>query len=233
MTRVRPGEQVPGDEGFTLVELMVAIGVFAVLMAIVTTGTIRGFQAIAQIRDVSMVQAEQQNSLIWITRLLRYADNPTESTTPLPWTALNGAGTDAQGNSWLTFTTYSGTGPVDRVPYKADLRVLGNGDLVSVIATPTLVSGYGYCWKRTDNAACSAITEDVRTRVLIRATQGHTPAFVLTYRDAAGAVTPPPVGATDAAWKTWASAVAEVNVRIADDSASQIVDQDVRLVNPR
>ena len=233
MTRGRNGELVRRDEGFTLVELMVAIGVFMVLMAIVTTGAIRGFQAIAQIRDVSMVQAEQQNSLIWITRLLRSADNPTESVTPLPWTALNGAGTDAQGNSWLTFTTYSGTGPIDRVPYLADLRVLGNGDLVSVVATPTLVSGYGYCWRRTDNAACSAITEDVRTRVLIRATQGHTPAFVLTYRDEDGALTPPPVGATDATWRAWASAVAEVNVRIADDAASQIVDQDVRLVNPR
>ena len=80
------------DEGFTMVELLVAVGIFAVLMAIVTTGTIRGFQAIREIRSLASVQAEQQNALLWITRLLRYADNPAESLTPKPWTPLGGAG---------------------------------------------------------------------------------------------------------------------------------------------
>lgn len=221
------------DEGFTMVELLVAIGIFAVLMAIVTTGTIRGFQAIREIRSLASVQAEQQNALLWITRLLRYADNPAESLTPKPWTPLGGAGVDGNGNSWLTFTTYSGTGPIDRVPYWADLRVLGNGDLVSTVATPTLVPGYGYCWRRSDASACASIVEDVRTRVLVRADAEHAPAFALTFVDASGAVVPAPVGATDAAWRTWASSVDVVRVRLADTAASQTLEQTVRLVNPR
>lgn len=223
----------PDDAGFSLVELLTAIGIFSILMALVSTAVIRTYQTVSDAGLVSNVQAEEQNSMLWISRLLRYADNPAEGTTPTPWTPLSGAGSSGTGKDYLTFYTYSGTGPVDRVPYKAQLSIAGNGDLVNTVTTPTYVANYGYCYLRADANACSGITQDVRTRVLVRASKGHTPALTLTYYTSSGVSTPPPAGATDAAWRAWASAVASVKVSIADTVRSQKVEQTVKLVNTR
>lgn len=226
---------VRDDAGLTLVEMITSMAIFLIIMGVVSTGIITGFRTIRDVTQFSDVQVQQQNALLWITRLLRYGDNPVEGLTPTPWAVAYTGTTDAAGNNALTFFTYSGTGPVaaDRMPYKAQLRVDASGNLVSTVWTPRWVSNYGYCWAKTDNAACSAISEDIRTRVLVRKTEGHTPSFTLTYRTAAGQVTVPPATGDTATWRAWASAVDTVTVRIADTTPTNVVEQTVRLVNPR
>lgn len=222
------------DSGFSLVELLVAIGIFGVSMAIVSVATVSALQSVRRATASSDIQVQQQNAIIWISRLLRYADNPIEGAAAVPWVQLNGIGTDASGNSSLTFTTYSGTGPLDRVAYQATLAVAANGDLVSTVATPQTVAGYGsQCWRRSDAAACASITEDVRVRTLIRATTQNKPRFTLAYVDSAGAATTPPTGATAQQWAIWASKVGQVKVTISDSGSSNAVSQTVILANPR
>lgn len=230
MSRMRAAS----DSGFTLVELLVAIGVFGVSMAIVSVATVAALQSVRQATASSEIQVQQQNAIIWISRLLRYADNPIEGAAAVPWVQLNGASTDANGNSVLTFTTYSGTGPLDRVAYQATLSVAANGDLVSTVVTPQTVAGYSsQCWRRSDAAECATITEDVRVRTLVRATTKNTPRFTLAYVDSAGAATTPPAGATAQQWATWASKVGQVTVTISDTGSSSSVSQTVILANPR
>lgn len=220
------------DAGFTLVELLTAMSIFLIIMGIVSTAVVNGYRTIQDVGRLSDVQAQQQNALLWTTRLLRYADNPVEGTTPSPWTPLGGA-TVTNGHSALTFYTYSGTGPVDRVPYKAELLVDGNGDLVSRVTTPTYVTGYGYCWLRADNQSCTGITEDVNIRILVNATDEHAPSLTLTYQGSGGVASPAPVNTDLATWRTWASGVSTVTLRIGDDGQADYVEQTVGLVNPR
>ena len=227
-----PDDRAAIDGGFTLVELLVAIAIFAMLTGVISTAVVNGYRTIRDVGELSDVQVQQQNALLWITRLLRYADNPLEGYAPTTWVPLGSASTDAGGNSQIVFYTYSATGPVEGVPYKADLRITPDGDLISTVSTPTLV-GDEYCWLRTDRAACSGITEDVATRVLVRATTTHAPSFTLTYLDGSGTIVVPPVAADQASWDDWATAVDQVRMSISDDGFAQNVEQTVRLVNPR
>jgi prepilin-type N-terminal cleavage/methylation domain-containing protein len=45
-----------GDEGFTLIELMTAVGIFSVLMVIVGATTLSGFSAIREATSRSSIQ---------------------------------------------------------------------------------------------------------------------------------------------------------------------------------
>lgn len=138
------------DAGFTLVELMVSLGVFSILMIIVGGVIIWGFGAIRQVSARSDAQTEAQNAAEWAARLLAYTDSPDLTT---------GAITEA-GPTSITFYTYSGTGAKYGVPYKARLYVatLPNGQKVvrSAIFTPTQ-NGTTWTWSST------ATTRDLLT----------------------------------------------------------------------
>lgn len=233
----RPDER--DERGLTLVELLVAMGVFSVIMAVVTAGVVSALRTVRAADVASERQAEQQNAIVWISRLLRYADNPSEGYQSVPWVLAGKATTGAQGNADLTFTTYSGTGPKDRVAYLARLRVDADGNLVSEVTLPQTVSGYAYqCWMPTDAPNCAGITADTSTRVLVRATKESRPTLRIDYLDSAGAALPPPTAAqyptnfTDV-WRAWASKVARVVVTIGDSGGARGVSQLVNLANPR
>ena len=70
------------DRGLSLVELMVAMAVFSVLMVMVSALSIQGYSAVRNATSLTEVQAEQQNAMLWMSRLLRYTDNPYEAGTP-------------------------------------------------------------------------------------------------------------------------------------------------------
>jgi Tfp pilus assembly protein PilV len=226
----------PGtDSGMSLVELMIALAIFLFIMGVVTTAAIMGFRTIATATALSDISVQQQNALLWTTRLLRYADNPSEGATPTSWVVPRSVSA-AQGASGMTFYTYSGTGPTDGVPYRVTLTRDANANIVSRIVTPQEVDGYdAWCWEPTDAVSCSGVVAEVSTRVLVNARDGHTPGLTLTFRDDAGTtLSVPGAGATDADWSAWAPSVDTVIIRVFDQQTpTRVVEQTVRLENPR
>lgn len=219
------------DDGFTLIEMLVAIGVFTVLMGMVTTVVVQGMRVVRDLTTATEIQSQQQNALIWMTRLLRYADNPVEGSSP--WVLFGGMTADVAGNADLTFTTFSGTGPVDRVPYWVRIRVNEEGDLVSTITTPQTVNGYaGICWFPSDASPCAGITPASTTRVLVRASTGHRPTLRIDYFNKSGVATDWRT-VTAADWPAWAAGVSKVNLAIGDTGSASRVEQTINLANPR
>lgn len=201
------------DAGFTLTELLVSIGIFSFLMVLVTSVYVMGLRTISEINMGSALQQEQQNSILWLSRLLRYTDNPKEGASPEP--AITAA-TPTQ----ITFYTYSGTGDVanDRKPFLATIRMNGT-DVITEVKAPVGSTG-AFTWP---NAAA--------TRVLIEGTPTHTPSLQLRYYDGSGNELVPPIDPTLV--PAWGQSVNSVRVTITDSSTAQSVDQTVQLVNPR
>lgn len=129
-----------GDEsGFSLIELVVALGIFSILMVIVTALSITSLRAISEARQRSQLQVEAQNAMEWISRLVRYAEIPPGATT-----AIEDASADG-----LTVYTYSGTGEVPDAPYRARLFTEpGPDDSTVVVAevTSPVRDGDGWAW---------------------------------------------------------------------------------------
>lgn len=123
------------DSGFSLIELIVAMGIFSLLMVIVGALSLSAFRAIREATTRSDIQTQSQNAMEWASRLLRYADVPTGGTTALA---------DASGTG-VTVYTYSGTGDVSDAPYRARLftesRPDGSAAVISEVTTPTKVNG--------------------------------------------------------------------------------------------
>lgn len=144
MTRLRVGRvnRGDGDGGFTLIELVTAMGVFSVLMIMVGAITLSGFSSIREITSRSEIQQESQNAAEWATRLIRYAALPEGQS----------AAITAASPSAIRFFTYSGTGPKNDVPYEAHLFVVSNADgsssLVSDVWTPSAITG-GWTWNES------------------------------------------------------------------------------------
>lgn len=121
------------DHGFTLIELMVAIGLFGILMAMVSVFVIQGVGSIKDASVANTVQAQQQNAMQVVSRQLRYIDNPVNSGV-LPAAVL------AATPSAMVFFTLSGTGTVDRLPYKVMLCTTTRG-VESFTWAPALTNG--------------------------------------------------------------------------------------------
>ncbi len=121
------------DDGFTLIELMVSIGIFGILMAMVSVIVINGMGSLRTATTGNTVQAEQQNAMLVTSRLVRYIDNPVNSGVP-PAAILQATPTS------LAFFTLSGTGNVDRLPYKVMLCTTQRG-VESFTWAPALVNG--------------------------------------------------------------------------------------------
>jgi len=132
------------DAGFTLIELIVAIGVFGTLMAVVGGATLAAMTAIRDTTSSSQVQQESQNAMEWTSQLLRYADLPTGQSNAVP----------TAGASTLTLYTYASAGPKSDVPYRITLGVNANLDGTRTVYadafTPTKVAA-GWTWATSAN----------------------------------------------------------------------------------
>jgi type II secretory pathway pseudopilin PulG len=212
------------DEGSTLVELMTAMAVFSVLMALVGGATLSMFSGINGASQRGEVQQESQNAMEWATRLVRYADVPEGQTV-----AITSAGPAS-----VDLFTYSGTGQKNDVPYRARLYVttLANGQraVYSDVWTPQKVAG-GWNWTPTARPTPA-------TRLLLTVPAGTGSPLQLRYyacTPTAGCaatrreVTPLVPGALTLG----ALEVPEsVTVTIGDpNKADSLVTQDVKLVN--
>lgn len=213
------------DEGMSLVELLVAMGIFAILMTLVSAFFVNGYSAIRDANALSSVQQDQRNAVLVASSLLRFTDNVTEGDPP-------GPSIQAATSQSIRFYTNSGVGAINNYPYDVTLRTITSGPNAGVVAEirEPVVSAAGVVTSYVD----------LPPRVLVRTHPGSEPSLELTYyrRDVVNGVitdveAPPPAPTQTAAFATWASSVAKVRVRITDSQSGLVAEQLVTLVNPR
>jgi prepilin-type N-terminal cleavage/methylation domain-containing protein len=224
MKRIREDREA----GLTLVEVMVSLAIFSILMAAVATLLIFGLRSMFDASTANSVQAQQQNALASMSRLIRFIDHPTGDPNPDP--AVISATSDS-----LAFFTWGAAGAVDRAPTKVLLCVAEDG-LVEITwppvvsATGTPEPGY------SDLSAPSCADATGVRRVLVPAGDDGAPSVDFTYwrnRTASddagdgpievvptGALTPEQLADVDA-----------IKVSITDTRLAAPVEQSIALVN--
>ena len=213
------------DAGVTLTELLVAMGVFGVLMAIVGSGFIAVFSGIRDATSFSDVQQDERNAMLWMSRAIRYIDNESEGFNPQP-AIVSASATEFE------FFTNAGLGLVEGAPYRVDLGVISTGPnpgLTALVAEPVLVDGIvtGYT--------------DLAPLALMRTTPTQDPVVNFTYlravEDASGTLVDeefaPPVTDDSVVFAAWAAELDKVRVRIEDSLSGIATEQTIALVNQR
>lgn len=123
------------DEGFSLIELVVAMGIFSLLMVIIGALSISAFGAIREATSRSEIQTRSQNAMEWTSRLLRYADSPEDGSAAIFDASSTG----------LSAYTYAGTGDVADVPSRvrifAEPQLDGSTAVISEVIEPARVNG--------------------------------------------------------------------------------------------
>lgn len=196
MTVLRDLTGLRDDRGVTLLELIVAMGIFSVLMVMISVFTISGLKSIRSTSDQNSVQGSQENAAEWLSRLIRYTDNPYAAAPSIP--AIDYAGTVA-GQPVLTFYTFAGVGSTDRVPYKVTITRSTRGVEATTWA-PDMSTGKPVYTAAVNNT-CRTVPADAtcNRRVLVPQTATDTPTLSLTYYNGIGTgatVLTPPVNGT-------------------------------------
>ena len=134
------------DEGFSLTELLMAMAIFAVVMAIVGGAMLGGFTTIRDVLTGVDREATVQNAAEWTGRMVRYMDVPDGGTTSIEEVTPTS----------MSFYTYSGQGARADVPMRVRLWTQTNADgsktLKSLIVEPTRTdSGWTFPTLATQN----------------------------------------------------------------------------------
>ena len=213
MTRLRSG-----DAGFTLIELIVAIGIFSVLVVVSGAALITGVRAVRTQTDREVLQVEEQNAALWLSRLIRNIDNPYDAIPTAP--AITFAGF-ATGRPKMTFTTFAGVGATDRVPYQVTIEQTATS-VDTIVTAPDMSSGLPVY-----NAATG------QRRSLVRSSTGVTPKLTLKYFTSLGPprveLVPPATGSLTAAQM---ATIKAVEFTITGTRQAQAVQQTVVIGNP-
>jgi prepilin-type N-terminal cleavage/methylation domain-containing protein len=99
----------PDDAGFSLVELMVTMGVMSALMAIFTTAILQVYRTVSAVESVSVAQSQLQLAFQRLDRELRYASwIGQQGTVGTTW-YVEYAGADPTGCGQLRLTAPSGS----------------------------------------------------------------------------------------------------------------------------
>ena len=225
--------QARRDGGFTLIELMVAIGIFALLMALVSVILINGIRSIRVATTANTVQAQQQNTMLVLSKLVKYIDNPLNTGVP-PAAILQAT------PSSMAFFTLSGTGIVDRLPYKVAVCRTPRG-VETFTWSPTLVNGAAVVNTSPDMSApaCTdAGAAGSRRRILLPDAPDTNPTAAFRYyreRTAAdgvgtGDIELVPVGVLTAAQL---ALLHRVEITLSDPSVGAPLQQSIVLANER
>lgn len=206
------------DRGFTLIELVVSVAVLSLLMVLVSAIALSGMRTIRSMTTLSNVQVQEQETGEWLSRLLRYTDNPVETYPATP--AITYAGTTA-GSPVLTFYTFAGIGARDRIPYKVTITQTAKG-IVTQAWTPDMSSG------------TPVYSAPAHERILVPIANGNSPTLRLRYWGGTPAapleLIPPTNGTlTDAQM----SSIRSVQFTVSGSGSNMIVDRTVTLGNTR
>jgi hypothetical protein len=217
----------------SVVEVLIALGVFMILMGVVSAVLISGIRSMRQASTANLLQGQQQSAIEWVARLIRYADSPTTASPPPP-AILQATATS------LSLFTYAGTGTVDRQPYKALICTTLRG-VESFIWEPALVNGVpvnNVSPNLTIPTCDDAGAIGARRRVLVPVAADHQPSIAFRYWRARTATDAPgtgdvevvPVGALTA---EQIAEVDKVQVILNDTLVTVPLEQTVLLVNER
>lgn len=218
------------DDGLTLVEVMVSLAIFSIMMAAVATLLIFGLRSMFDASTANSVQAQQQNALTAMSRLIRFIDHPNNGPTPDP--AIVSATPDS-----LAFFTWGAAGTVDRQATKALLCVADEG-LVEITWLPE-VSDQGIPQPGYSDTSVPACTDATGTRrILVPVSREGEPSLVFTYwrsrtdddEPGDGPVEVVPTGALTA---EQISTVNAIEVTISDTRLTIPSEQSIALVNKR
>lgn len=155
---MRPQQLHHRDGGFTVVELVVALGIFSALAAMSATAMIYVFGGVREVSSATQLQAQSQNSAEWVSRLLRYTAVPPGASAAI-------VSADARE---ITVNTWAGTGEDPDVPYRARVMVVPDGDgfaLVSDVAPGTLSQG---AWTWPGDWQSSSVPVGASRRILLQ-----------------------------------------------------------------
>jgi prepilin-type N-terminal cleavage/methylation domain-containing protein len=126
--RTRLGGQ--DDDGFTLVELLAAMGIFSILMAMISATMLGGMTSIGHIAKRTQQQATYEQVSETISRLLRYTVSPESPISPIV-----SAGKDA-----ITFYSASGFGSSNDRPNKVHVWFDSTSKLVKMTVMPAILN---------------------------------------------------------------------------------------------
>lgn len=224
------------DDGITLLELIVAMGIFSLLLILTSIFMISGVRSIRDTTGRNSVQQEQQNASEWISRLIRYADNPYANSPIVPSFDYAGA---VAGQPVVTFYTFAGAGKADRVPYKVTLTRTAKGIVTSTWA-PDMATGRPVYTAAVNNGCRTApVDTTCSTRVLVPVSKTNVPTLSLKYFKAGtpttGVPSPPMVEVVPPVNGTLTAAqiatLRAVQFTIGGSSATSSVSQTVILAN--
>lgn len=221
------------DAGFTLIEIIIAISLFGILMALVSVLMINGLRTMRVATTANTVQAQQQNAMLAMTRQVKYIDNPTSGTNP-PAAILQATPTS------MVFYSLSGSGNVDRLPYKVMMCTTTRG-VESFTWAPALTNGAAVL-NASPNMTVPTCDDTGATgatrRILLPNDNDTAPSLAFTYwraRTAAdgagtGDIQLIPSGALTTAQ---IATLTKVKIRLSDPALGSPLEQTVVLVNDR
>jgi len=132
------------DAGFTLVELLAAMAVFSMLMAMISSAMLGGMNSVGHLAKKSDQQATWSQTSETISRLLRYAANPELSKSSIVWASPTS----------LRFYSASGISGSNDRPNLVDIRFNTTTKLVTLVVYPLSLnpdldasSGTADAWK--------------------------------------------------------------------------------------
>jgi prepilin-type N-terminal cleavage/methylation domain-containing protein len=209
------------DSGFTLVELLVAMSVFAVLMVLMSTVTMSGFSTIRTVMARSDTQARAALAIEEASRLLRYTAIPDGQTMAI----LSASPT------YIKFYTYSGSGPRGDVPYLAELSVVsenGGKALKAKVWAPTSYNGDWSAWTSlVASRTLFSVASTAGSPLLIAVTKCDTKTGCYLSRIAATPVNPAPITLATEDWQP-----DTVTISVGDQNDPKyVVKQQIGLVN--
>jgi prepilin-type N-terminal cleavage/methylation domain-containing protein len=144
------------DAGFTMVEMMVAVGIFATLMALIGGGLLRAMSGLRSVDTVATGQLEASVAMEQLGRYIRYMALPK---VPKSGTSPNTSGLISASSTALTFYSYAGTGSRHDIPYLVEISVVTArdrksnvvGKAIQVVTTqPSAVSNGQWTWDGSD-----------------------------------------------------------------------------------